>query len=75
MAIKIPEAPVPVERQALSFQQVGHRWKTRQSIAKGVLRKTGIPVVYVPQKPLEGVKLTDLLAFEARMRARKEASE
>jgi hypothetical protein len=75
MAIKIPNAPVPVERQALSFQQVSHRWETKLSIARSILRKAGIPVVYVPQKPVEGVRLADLLNFEAQMRARKEASK
>jgi hypothetical protein len=72
MPIKLPDAPIPVEHQALTYRQIGHRWKTRSSIAKGTLQKAGVPTIYVPQQPAEGVRLTDLLKFEANLRKKKE---
>lgn len=68
MPLKIPPAPVPIEARALSYEQVGKRWKTRGSIARLKLKNAGIPVVYVPRLPVEGVKLSDLLRYEEMIR-------
>jgi hypothetical protein len=68
MPLNIPPAPVPIEHRALTYEQVSQRWKTRLSIARLKLKNAGIPVVYVPRPPVEGVKLTDLLRYEGMVR-------
>jgi hypothetical protein len=68
MPLKIPPVAVPVEVRALSYEQVGQRWKTRLSIARRKLKNAGIPIVYVPRPPVEGVKLVDLLRYEEMVR-------
>ena len=68
MPFKIPPAPVPIEHRALTYEQVSQRWKTRLSITRLKLKNAGIPVVYVPRPPVEGVKLTDLLRYEEMVR-------
>lgn len=68
MRIKLPPEPVPVEHQALSFEQVSQRWKTRLSIARLKLKKAGVPIVFVSRQPVEGVRMTDLLKYEEEMR-------
>jgi hypothetical protein len=68
MPIKVPTKPVPLELQSLSFEQVGRRWKTRTSIARGTLQRAGIATVYVAQHPVEGVRMVDLLRYEDQLR-------
>jgi hypothetical protein len=69
MAIHLPKLPVPVEERKLSLSQVGARWRTPTAIARLELEKAGVPFVDVEQKPRKGVRLSDLLAYEARLRA------
>jgi len=69
MRIRLPKAPIPIEERKVSFDQIGARWRTPAAIARFELEKAGVPVVDVEQKPRKGVRFSDLLAFEAKLRA------
>ena len=69
MAIHLPKPLVPVEERKLSLSQVGARWRTPTAIVRFELEKAGVAFVDVEQKPRKGVRLSDLLAYEAKLRA------
>jgi hypothetical protein len=69
MAIHLPKPTVPVEERKLSLNQVGARWRTPTAIVRFELEKAGVPFVDVEQKPRKGVRLADLLAYEAKLRS------
>jgi hypothetical protein len=68
MRIRIPEPPVPVEERKLTFGQIGSRWRVPAALARLQLSEAGIAFVDVEQKPTKGVRLSDLLVYEAKLR-------
>jgi hypothetical protein len=77
MSIRIPDPPIPIEEQKLSYQQIATRWGIPSSYVKLTLQRGGVPVVPVERSPVPGVKLVDLLEFEKRLRTeqKKEADK
>jgi hypothetical protein len=66
--IRLPDPPTPYEARALSLTQIAQRWRTRTSIATILLLRAGVPLINVPRTPVEGVRLTDLEAYEEKVR-------
>jgi hypothetical protein len=69
MKIRIPDPPVPFNKQKLNLTQIAARWKIPATYVRLRLEKAGVKFVKVERPPVDGVLLTDLLAFEARVRA------
>jgi hypothetical protein len=73
MQIRIPDPPVPLKKQKLALAQVASRWRIPVSFARVRLERAGIQIIPVERPPTDGVLLTDLLQYEARMRAEEAA--
>jgi hypothetical protein len=57
--------PEPPDRIVLDLQKIGRRWGGVDALsAEAELRRAGIELVDIPQKPKKGVRLSDLLVFE-----------
>jgi len=69
--IHLPRAKAPPQDKKLSFAAVAARWFVPTWIAQYELEKAGLEIVDVERKPLRGVKFTDLLALEERVRRGK----
>jgi hypothetical protein len=66
--IRIPDPPIPVEQQRISLERIARRWRRPVSHVRILLLQAGVPLINVPRSPTEGVKLTDLLAYEEELR-------
>jgi hypothetical protein len=66
--IRLPDPPIPHESRVLSLEQIARRWRTRVSIARILLLRAGVPLVNVQRAPTEGARLSDLEAYEERIR-------
>jgi hypothetical protein len=72
MGIKIPQhPPISPRKRRLTYDQVGARWRVPSLIARHALEEACVPSVEVEQKPRRGVRLSDLLRFEAAVRSGK----
>jgi hypothetical protein len=72
MGIRIPkDPPIPPQKRRLTYSQVGARWRVPSLIARHALEEAGVPSVEVEQRPRRGVRLGDLLKFEAAVRSGK----
>jgi hypothetical protein len=66
--IRLPDPPIPHENQILSLDQIARRWRTRVSVARILLLRAGVPLIDVQRAPTEGARLSDLEAYEERIR-------
>jgi hypothetical protein len=70
--LRIPNKPyVPIEEQTRSIAAIAARWRVPSWLAKARLEEEGVPVIRVPQPDTLGVRLTDLIKLEEKLRAEK----
>jgi hypothetical protein len=63
-----PTPPKPPEEVLIVLPTVARRWDSRTEAVETVLQRAGVQIIDVPQRPKKGVRLSDLLAFEANWR-------
>ena len=67
--LTLPKAP---EEVLLDFYRIARRWNSHKIAVEERLKRDGIEIVEVPQPARRGCRLSDLLAYEAKMRAQLE---
>lgn len=63
--ISIPDPP---ETVVLDFYKIARRWKADLLTVEAELQQAGTEIIDIPQPPKKGVKLSELLRFEAQRR-------
>ena len=68
--LTIPKAP---EEVLLDLQRIARRWDSHTIVVEEQLKRGGVEIIEIPQRPKRGCRLSDLLAFEERLRQGKTA--
>jgi hypothetical protein len=61
-------ACLPPEEPALTIERISARWRLPACFARIELKRAGIKLIKIPRKPIDGAKLSDVLAFEQQVR-------
>lgn len=69
MRKRIVKFPLIPEEPRLSLDSVAGRWRLPVAFARIELQKAGIELVDIERTPVKGARLSDILLFEARLRA------
>jgi hypothetical protein len=65
--------PKPPEEVLIDFQRIARRWDSHAIVVEEQLKRAGIPIIEIPQKPKLGCRFSDLLKFEEHLRQAKAA--
>ena len=67
--------PKPPEEVLLDFHRIARRWNSHRVVVEERLKRAGIEIVEIAQKPKHGCRLSDLLSYEAKMRREQKCKE
>jgi hypothetical protein len=74
MRKRLAKFPLIPEEPRLSLDRVAGRWRMPVAFARIELQKAGIELVYIERTPIKGARLSDILRYEDRLRAKGAAS-
>jgi hypothetical protein len=60
--VQVPEEP------KLTIERLSQRWRLPAYFVRYELKRAGIRLIQVPRKPVDGARLSDVLAFEQQVR-------
>ena len=66
--MEAPVLPPPPEEIIYDLRSVARRWQSELIVVEELLQRGGVEFVDIPQPARKGVRLSDLLRFEAQRR-------